>query len=70
MDGRRDREEELFEIINVGVTHDGGKEDNSEFLNDVDEGMVIEARGEAQTSNDCDDGSYNAEPLAKHGEVC
>jgi hypothetical protein len=57
MNGGRDREEELFEIIHGGGAHDGGgdeggAEDVSEFLNDAGEQMELEARDEAQTSND------------------
>jgi hypothetical protein len=67
MDGGRDGEEDLFEIIKEGVAHDsggddGGSEDGSEFLNDAGEGMEIEATDEAQPSHDCDDGSYNVGP--------
>jgi hypothetical protein len=59
MDGR-DHEEELFEIIHAGGAEDvggedGGAEDGSQFLNESEEGLEIEA----QTSMDGDDGSQN-----------
>jgi len=74
MDGGRDREEELFEIIHGGGAHDGGAddggaEDGSQFLNESGEGMELERIDEAQTSIDCDDGSQNVGPLTKSGEV-
>ena len=74
MDGGRDHEEELFQIINKGAAPDGGEdnggaEDGSEFLNDAGEGMEIEARDEMQTSDHYDDGSYNVGPLMNSGEV-
>jgi hypothetical protein len=74
MDDRRDHEEELFKIINEGVAHDGGgedggAEDGSKFLDDAGEGTEIEARDDVQTSDDCDDFSYNVGPLMKSSEV-
>jgi hypothetical protein len=65
----RDREEELFKIIEGGEAHDGGAEDGSQFLNESGEGMELEPRHEAQTSTDCDDGSQNVGPLTIYGEV-
>ena len=42
MDGSRDREEELFEIIHGSGADDGGAEDGSQFLNESGEGMELE----------------------------
>jgi hypothetical protein len=57
MDSGRDREEELFEIIHGGGEHDGGGDEGgaenvSELLNNAGERIELEARDEAQTSND------------------
>jgi hypothetical protein len=64
MDGGRDHEEAMFEIINEGAAADGGRdnvgaEDGLEFINDAGERMEIYPIDEAETSDHCDDRSYN-----------